>query len=259
VGVFHFAGVRQAILRVLRRGRQDWQKYVVSGQVQVPVVCPIVIGCICHDPAAFTQGLVYKEDHLYESTGLYGKSSLRKIDAAGNIVANIPVPGVFGEGLAFHHEELVQLTWKEKLAIRYSFPALEKLGEFRYRGEGWGLTSDSENFIMSNGSGSLYIRDSRFKVVDKLRVKLEGKTVNCLNDLEFVNGKIYANVWYSNFLLEIDYSTCDVRRIIDCASLVSKEKPKINDTLNGIAYCEQQDNFYITGKRWNNVFIVKLP
>lgn len=251
--------IRQLVLRFLRRGRRDWRKLVTSGRVAVPVVCPIVIRCIGHDCGAFTQGLVYREGHLYESTGLYGKSSLRKIALDGSIVANIPVPGIFGEGLAFHNEELVQLTWKEGLAIRYSSLLLERLGAFRYRGEGWGLTNDSERFIMSNGSGVLYIRDNRFKVINKLRVKLDGKPVNCLNDLQYANGKVYANVWYSNFLLEIDYSTGDVLRIVDCSEIVKMEKPKVNDTLNGVAYCGQCDLFYITGKRWNNVFVVKLP
>lgn len=244
----------------LRKLAPDWRKDVAGQRVELPIVKPIVLDRIAHDPEAFTQGLLYREGFIYESTGLYGQSSLRKTDLNGNIHLLVPFTEGFGEGLAYLNQELVQLSWREGLAVRCSFPGLERIGTFTYQGEGWGLCSNADRFVMSNGSGTLYIRDSNFKIVDQINVKLKNRSVRYLNDLEYVNGKIYANVWYADFLLEIDYRTGNVLRIIDCSDLVAMENPPSRENiLNGIAYCQDHDVFYITGKKWRHIFIVKIP
>lgn len=245
--------------RRLRRFKRDWRKPVIEGHVKIPIVKPAVIDTLPHDPEAFTQGLAYKEGHLYESTGLRGKSSLRKMSLDGKILHRINIPEIFAEGITIPGDELVLLTWKERKAIRYSFPNLEEKGFFSYFGEGWGLTCDENHFIMSNGSGTLFIRDKNFKTINKLRVKLDSKTIDRLNALEYLDGKIYANIWGESFILEIDRHSGTVLRIIDCSELFNIEKPELPDgVLNGIAHRGDGDYFYLTGKKWKNIFLVKI-
>lgn len=246
--------------RRLGNNKNDWLIPVINRQLHIPVVKPVIIECIGHDPSAFTQGLTYQEGCLYESTGLYGNSSLRKIDAGGQILSCMPVPGLFCEGLALLANEIVQLTWRDKVAVRYSFPDLKRLGVFTYEGEGWGLTAASQNFYMSNGSGMLFERDQNFNIIGKKKVRLGNKIVDRLNDLQYARGFVYANVWKMSFLLEINVQTGSVSRIIDCSELVNIENNSLNEgVLNGIAYCEEEDIFYLTGKCWNNLFVVKIP
>ena len=228
----------------------------------VPVVKPEVLRVVGHDPAAFTQGLVFVDTVLYESTGLVGRSSLRRVDAAtGKVVMSVPVPDVFAEGIAVFGGELVQLTWQNGFALRYEFPSLKaKPSMYRYGGEGWGLTSDSAGFVMSNGSDTLYFRNDRFEVTRALPVTYYGRPLAQLNELEYVRGHVYANVWYRNFIAEISVADGSVRRVVDCAGLVGVEKPASGENvLNGIAYCERKDEWYVTGKNWKNMFVVKIP
>ena len=148
--------------------------YCAAGPVNnhvVPVVVPHIIRTIPHDPASFTQGLVWYNNELLESTGLVGQSSLRRIQpVTGEVLKNIPIPGVFAEGLTARDNVLIQLTWQDNKAFGYSYPACSPLFTFTYEGEGWGLTSNQTSFIMSNGSDTLYYRDSRFTIVKKLPV-----------------------------------------------------------------------------------------
>ncbi|KMQ50840.1 Glutamine cyclotransferase [Chitinispirillum alkaliphilum] len=230
-------------------------------KTNVPVIRPEIISTLPHDTKAFTQGFLYNDGYLYESTGIVGRSSLRKIDATnGELKVFIPAPGVFGEGIALFGNELVQLTWKSQIAIRYSFPDLNHLGTFRYSGEGWGLTSDSEGFIMSNGSDTLYFRDSSFETYRKLPVTLDGRAVQKLNELNYSNGSIYANVWKQNYIVEIDPESGKVLRLIDASELVRRELPLgPEQVLNGIAYNQDEDLWYLTGKEWQNIYKVRLP
>jgi glutamine cyclotransferase len=220
---------------------------------------PTIIRTIPHDPHAFTQGLLFRDGYLYESTGLYGQSSLRRVDPAnGKVIKSVPVADVFAEGLALVDSTLVQLTWKEKAALQYSLSDFRMTGAFSYEGEGWGLTFDGKSFIMSDGSDTLFRRSSTFALQKKIPVTVAGRPLMNLNELEFANGKIYANVWYNNFIYEISPITGKVTKIIDCTSIVKKAQRQNDDeVLNGIAYDPKARSFYITGKNWQYMFEIK--
>ena len=223
------------------------------------IIKPVIVASFAHDRDAFTQGLVFQNGKLYESTGLYDNSSIRILDTNGVILKNAPVTGVFAEGCSFLNGDLYQLTWRAGKCIVYT-PELEVKGEYSYNGEGWGLTAYPSSLIMSNGSDTLYFRNSQMEVVHKLAVVNEGKPLTNLNELEFARGKVYANVWYSDFIFEISPSTGEVIRTIDCSELVGIEKPQSEqNVLNGIAFVPSTGLFYITGKNWRNMFLVEIP
>jgi glutaminyl-peptide cyclotransferase len=226
----------------------------------VPSVVPLVKTTIPHDSQAFTQGLFFDGGRLYESTGLYGKSSLRILDAqTGVIIKNQPVDSVFAEGCARLGNELYQITWQEQRAIIYSFPDLREQKTTIYAGEGWGLTTDGNVLYMSTGSDTVYVRDREFAIVRKIPVRMNGQPVLRLNELEYADGYLYANVWYTEYILQIDAKSGNVARKIDCSELVKKEGPVSRDNvLNGIAYNPQAREFYITGKNWKNIFVVTM-
>lgn len=233
----------------------------ISGQEgTMPRSIPVVVRTISHDTGAFTQGLFYDKGLLYESTGLYGQSSLRILDSKdGSIRKTIPVPDIFAEGCARMDSSLVQLSWREQGAPVYRFPSLELKSSFSYSGEGWGLTADSTLFYMSNGSDTLYARDKRFAIKRKIAVTFLGKPLRSLNELEYAKGLIYANVWFSDSIFVIQPRTGVVVRVIDCTSLVAQNAaPSNQNVLNGIAYNPETRTFYITGKRWQYIFEVKL-
>lgn len=233
-----------------------------TGKIErAALLVPTIIRTIPHDTAAFTQGLFFHQGKLYESTGLVGRSSLRVIDPnTGRVEKNIPVEDVFAEGIAFLDSLLVQLTWQNGIGIVYSFPALRGLKTFAYEGEGWGLTSDGKSFIMSDGSGLLQWRDGKFNAIRSCTVTLNGKQIGNINELEFCRNRIYANIWYKNFIIEIDPQTGMVMSTIDCTGLVQSvaSTPGI-DVLNGIAYDASKKTFYLTGKKWPSLFEVSIP
>ena len=155
---------------------------------------------------------------------------------------------------------LVQLTWREQTALTWSFPGLSPGAPMMYSGEGWGLASDGRHFYMTDGSDTVFVRSADFAIVRKLAITSAGIPVKNLNELEFVKGKLYANVWYRNRILEISAASGRVLRIIDCSSLVRQEQPDSPEcVLNGIAYNQENGCFYMTGKKWKKMFVVKLP
>jgi len=253
-----------ALIFAAGSGTAQWL-HAVPGEVSVaPTVAPEIVRMIRHDPSAFTQGLLYHDTLLYESTGLVGYSSLRRVDPrSGAVMSTVALGGdYFAEGIALLGGELVQLTWKNGVALRHEFPALHRgaLPPYRYKGEGWGLTNDSTRFIMSNGSDTFYIRDKKFEIVRAVPVTLNGKPLRHLNELEYARGLVYANVWYKNFIAEIFAESGVVKRVIDCSELLRIENPpSVDHVLNGIAYDEKKDEWYLTGKNWKNIFIVKIP
>jgi glutaminyl-peptide cyclotransferase len=226
----------------------------------VPRTVPAIVRAIPHDTRAFTQGLFCYKGLLYESTGLYGQSSLRVLDpASGTIIKIIPVPDIFAEGCAHMDSSLVQLSWRENAALVYSLPSLRPSGSFTYGGEGWGLASDKTSYFMSNGSDTLYVRSKKFSIKRKIPVTLGGKPLKALNELEYVKGLVYANVWFNNSIYVIRPTTGAVVRIVDCISLVTKNAAQSDqDVLNGIAYNGSTGTFYLTGKNWRYIFEVKM-
>ena len=216
---------------------------------------------IPHDPAAFTQGLVWWQGKLYESTGRRGQSQVRRIDpATGAVEHQVRVPVFFfGEGLARDRQRLVMLTWQAEQAFVYGLPDLGRLGTLGYRGEGWGLCHDGDRFVMSDGSDRLSFRDSEsFAVVGQVAVTFDGRPLANLNELECVEGEIYANVFRRDTIVRIDPATGKVSARIDAAGLLDPAQARGADVLNGIAYAPERDRFFITGKLWPTMFEVSF-
>ena len=214
-----------------------------------------------HDPAAFTQGLLLHEGALYESTGLNGRSTVRRVDLpSGTVLHSVALPReLFGEGLARVDDRLVQLTWTSGVARIYQLDTFDLLGEWRYEGEGWGLCHDGSRLVMSDGTTRLTFRDENtFAVTGSVEVKLDGQPLDELNELECANGRVYANVWRTDSIAEIDPSTGVVTAWIDASGLLSPTERSQADVLNGIAWDEGRRSFYLTGKLWPHLFEVRF-
>ena len=227
----------------------------------IPRVSPIIMRIVPHDTDAFTQGLAYSSGVLYESTGLTGRSSLREISTEkGTISRIIDIERFWCEGIAIFKDKLFQLTYKDGVVLIYSIPELHRIGNVPYDGEGWGLTSSSQNLIMSNGSNVLTFRDEAFNIVNTLPVFLKGRPLNGINDIQYVQDRIYANIFYDTDIYEINMRTGFVVRIIDCSNiLVHAKRRDFHDVLNGISYDEEKNEFFITGKNWPHLFQATVP
>jgi glutaminyl-peptide cyclotransferase len=222
-----------------------------------PVYTVRVIGAYPHDPAAFTEGLVYADGIFYEGTGLYGSSSLRRVDLeTGQVLQLVDLADkYFGEGVAMVDDTLIQLTWHEHTAFTYDRHSFAATGQFTYTTEGWGLTYDGRSLIMSDGSNTLYFRDPlTFEETGRVQVFDGATPVPLLNELEFIQGEVYANVWLTDRIARIDPQTGRVIAWIDLTSL----KPPQTEELNGIAYDEVQDRLYVTGKFWPYLYEIEL-
>lgn len=215
-----------------------------------------------HDSAAFTQGLLYADGLFYESAGLYGQSTLRKVDPeTGAVLLEKRLDAqYFAEGLALLEGKLYQLTWKENTGFIYDPQDFRQLGTFSYPTEGWGLTTDGSSLILSDGSATLYFLDPQtLQTTRALQVSLDGAPLDRLNELEYIRGEIYANIWYKDLIARIDPASGEVVGVIDCGSLRDGEgAPAPNDVLNGIAYDARGDRLYITGKNWPWIYEVSL-
>ena len=214
-----------------------------------------------HDTKAYTQGLVWHDGKVYESTGKYGKSELREIElGSGKIIKRHPLENhYFGEGLASTDTRLVQLTWTRNVAFVYDQKTFEPLARFSYRGQGWGLCFSEGLFYMSNGSDELTIREpDHFLVVDRKKVTKNGKPVFRLNELECANGQVWANIWNSDQIVSIDPSNGKVTAIVDASSLHPHRDGTAEDVLNGIAYIPERQTFLLTGKNWPKLFEVRF-
>jgi glutamine cyclotransferase len=224
----------------------------------IPKIKPSVLRILPHDTTAFTQGLFFHDGKLYESTGIIGKSTMRIVDTNGAIMQSTPVPEVFAEGCALFDNLVYQITWQNQVCIIYTMPDLKIAGALEYKGEGWGLTSDNNNLYMSDGSNIITVRNKDFKAIRTIPVTMAGKPLININELELVGNTLYANVWFSDFIFEIDISKGTVTRIIDCSDLVAKEAASDDQSvLNGIAW-DTNGHFYITGKNWKNMFVVSI-
>ena len=216
-----------------------------------------------HDPAAFTQGLVFVDGHLYESTGLPGRSSVRMVDlATGKVLQKYDLPAqYFGEGLTGWDSSLVQLTWQAHEGFVYDRFSLSLLRTFPYPGEGWGLTHDRTQLIMSDGTSYLrFLNPTTFKETKRIRVTDEaGHPVDQLNELEFVGGEIYANVWQTDEIVRISPRTGKILGWIDLTGIIDKrELSDPGAVLNGIAYDAATGRLFVTGKLWPKLFEIQI-
>ncbi|MFI5323781.1 MAG: glutaminyl-peptide cyclotransferase [Thermodesulfobacteriota bacterium] len=228
----------------------------------VPVFGYEVINTYPHDRNAFTQGLLIYDGTLYEGTGLRGRSSLRKVDLkTGKVLKEHDIPNAyFGEGVAVDGNRIVQLTWQSHKGFVYDRNTFTLIKTFNYPTEGWGITFDGRNFIMSDGSATLYFLDPEsFAEVGRLEVYDDKGPVTELNELEYVKGEIYANIWGSNRIARIDPATGRITGWIDLSGLLSEDDRKIPvDVLNGIAYDNDTGRLFVTGKLWPKIFEIKI-
>jgi glutaminyl-peptide cyclotransferase len=215
-----------------------------------------------HDPLAFTQGLLYKDGVLYEGTGLEEQSSIRKVKLeTGEVLQKRDVPGqYFGEGIVVWKDRLLELTWKAEKGFIYDLATFNPKGDFPYPGEGWGLTTDGKRIIMSDGTAELRFWDPEtLKETGRITVTEDGRPLPELNELEWVKGEIYANVWQTERIVRIDPNTGKVVGSIDCRGLLTADDhTPLTDVLNGIAYDAKGDRLFVTGKRWPKLFEIKL-
>ncbi len=214
-----------------------------------------------HERDAYTQGLVWWDGVLFESTGREGESTLRRLDLrTGRVEQRIDIPAqYFGEGLSLVDRRLIMLTWRAQRAFSYDRDSFELLDTYRYRGEGWGLCYDGDRLIMSDGSDRLTFRDPvTFEPIGEQRVRLRGQPLHELNELECVEGAVYANVWQTDFIVRIDPESGRVTDYIDAAGLLQGPDRLGAEVLNGIAWDPEADTFYITGKWWPKMFEVRF-
>jgi|SRR5579872_5513252 len=232
-----------------------------------PAAAPVwgvaVVHTYPHDPGAFTEGLFCLDGFLYESTGLYGQSSVRKVDLATGRVLQSRSLGAryFGEGIVAWKDHLIQLTWQNHVGFVDDLASFKQLRVFSYAGEGWALTQNGRQLIMSDGTPQLRFLDpDTLKPVRRLTVTADGQPVNDLNELEWVKGEILANVWRTNFIARIDPATGKVTGWIDLTGLMN---PALlggdpDAVPNGIAYDSAHDRLFVTGKRWPRLFEIRL-
>jgi glutaminyl-peptide cyclotransferase len=215
-----------------------------------------------HDREAFTEGLVFWHGMLIESTGLYGHSTLRKVDLeTGHVRQEVRLADrYFGEGIAVVAGKIYQLTWQNHRGFIYDAGTLEADGEFQFTGEGWGLATDGRSLIMSDGTNRIRFMDpATFQVTRTIDVFAHGQPVKMLNELEYVKGELYANVWQTEFVLRIDPATGRVLGAIDFVGILPKDDHAGDtDVMNGIAYDAEDDRLFVTGKNWPKLFEVKV-
>lgn len=215
-----------------------------------------------HDPEAFTQGLLWHDGHLYESTGLEGQSQVRRVElATGKVLAARDIPADhFGEGLALWEDELVSLTWRDGRIHRWALDSLEPLRSTPYPYEGWGLTALDRTLVASDGSATLrFLEPATYDLQREITVTLNGRPVPRINELEAVDGLIWANQWYSAVIVGIDPADGAIRKIVDLSPLVQEiAAADPGAVLNGIAYDPEGKRWFVTGKLWPTLFEVRF-
>jgi glutamine cyclotransferase len=228
----------------------------------VPIYSYKIVGVYPHDRGAYTQGLIFEDGVLYEGTGLKGRSSLRRVELeTGQVQQLLDLPQqFFGEGITLYGDKIYQLTWKENTGFIYDRESFEQLGVFHYPTQGWGLTHDGQHLIMSDGTPTLHFLDPEtVEKAGEIQVHYQGAPVNSLNELEYVEGQVYAHVYRTDLVVRIDPQTGEVVGVIDLAGLLEPEDldPPV-DVLNGIAYDEANGRLFVTGKLWPKLFEIEL-
>ena len=234
---------------------------LAQARAATPVYGYAVVRTYPHDPHAFTEGLFLRDGYLYESTGLRGASTIRKVVLeTGQVESGRSLPSqYFGEGIIDWKDKLIELTWQDQVGFIYGIDDFALRGEFRYDGEGWALTRDDTRIIMSDGTSRLRFLDPEtLKETGGVTVTDEGQPVDQLNELEWVKGEIYANIWQSDRIARIDPATGKVTGWIDLAGLLPAQDQPGTDVLNGIAYDAKADRLIVTGKLWPRLYEIKL-
>ncbi|HEY4144489.1 glutaminyl-peptide cyclotransferase [Pinirhizobacter sp.] len=228
----------------------------------LPIYDYQVVHAYPHDVGAFTEGLFYKDGFLYESTGLAGHSSIRKVDlATGEVIRSVQVPSkYFGEGIVDWGKELISLTYQTEVGFVRDFDTFAVKKEFHYVGEGWALTRDDKHIYMSDGTPDIRVLNpTTLNEERRIHVTLNGKPVTYVNELEWVKGQIYANVWQTTWILRIDPATGNVVGVIDLKGLKPADTSDDTDAVaNGIAYDAKGDRLFVTGKNWTKLFEIRL-
>lgn len=234
---------------------------VACGEPQVRHYDLEVVAEYPHDTGSYTQGLFFNEGQMYESTGLHGKSTFRKVDLdSGKALEKLDFDKkYFVEGSVMWEDNLYILTWESRLAFIYDANTLEYKSTWKYPREGWGITTDGKHLIASDGSANLYFMDGNFAQKKKILVTIEGRPVRFLNELEYIDGKIWANVYTSDEIVIINPKDGKIEGVIDCRGLLPKQlRTPDTDVLNGIAYDDEDGKIYLTGKNWPKLYEVKL-
>jgi glutaminyl-peptide cyclotransferase len=258
--------MRKGLLRVLLLGAAIAVSAGAPKSIwaAVPTYGYKIVHVYPHDPGAFTEGLFYQDGFLYESTGLEGASFIRKVRLeTGEVVQQRPLSAqYFGEGIVAWGSKLVELTWKNQIGFTYDLKTFAPTGSFRYPGEGWALTRDDKRLIMSDGTPDIRFLDPvTLKQTGKITVTADGKPVANLNEVEWIKGQIWANIWMTNRIARIDPRTGHVLGWIDLTDMAIVEGTKGGrpiDVLNGIAYDAAHDRVFVTGKLWPDLYEIKL-
>lgn len=228
----------------------------------IPTYTYRVVQVLPHDPEAYTQGLVFQDGVFYEGTGLYGQSTLRRVDPqSGTVLQLHALPeDLFGEGITLWQNRIIQITWKEQVGLVYDKDSFELLNTFRYPTQGWGLTHDGTKLIMSDGTSILHFWDpDTFQEVGSVEVVGPAGPLTRLNELEYVEGLIYANIYQTDLIAMIEPDSGRVAGWIDLAGILGIEIPGgSGDVLNGIAYSQPDQRLFVTGKRWPRLFEIEL-
>jgi glutamine cyclotransferase len=227
----------------------------------IPIYSYNIINTYPHDVSAFTEGLVYESGYLYESTGKHNETTLRKVDLqTGEILKLYKLDGsYFGEGITLYNNKIFQLTWKSNVGFIYDKDSFKLINKFYYNTEGWGITHNDEHLIMSDGTDEIsFLNPQNFKKVYSIKVHDEFKHITGLNELEFIKGEIYANVWRSNKIARICPHSGEITGWIQLKGLLSPKEYKNAGTLNGITYDKQGNRIFVTGKMWPKLFEIKL-
>lgn len=235
--------------------------FLGCAQAKVTHYKAVVVKEYSHDPKAYTQGLFFWNGQMYESTGQYGESSLRKVDyTTGKVTEKFDFAAkYFVEGSVVLGDNLYVLTWRNKVVFVYDPATLEYKSTWSYPREGWGLTTDGKQLIASDGSSTLYFMRTDFSVTKRMTVRHQGRPVNYLNELEYINGKIWANVYTLDLIMIIDPDSGNVEGVIDCSDLLPQSlRTNDTDVLNGIAFDCKNDKIYLTGKNWPRMYEIRL-